>query len=67
MQKMFPGFEDNEEYLSDTQKLRLLFQMVQAPNLAQVKRTLQVSYDLDAENKNVALIANSLVLEAYQI
>ena len=65
MQKMFTGFEDNEEFLSNTQKIRLLFQKVQAPSLTQVKSALQVSYDLDAEeNVTYDFIANSLAVEA---
>jgi hypothetical protein len=43
-----------------------LFQKVQAPNLAQVKSALQVSYDLGADNNQVIydFIANSLAVEA---
>jgi hypothetical protein len=65
MQKMFTGFEDNEEFLSDGQKVRLLFQKVQAPNLNQVKSALQVSYDLDTnDDVTYDFIANSLAVEA---
>jgi hypothetical protein len=43
MQAMFTGFEDNNELLTDTQKIRLLFQKVQSPSLTQVKNALQVN------------------------
>jgi hypothetical protein len=41
MQSMFAGFEDNSEVTNDTQKIRLLFQKVQAPVLNQVKSALE--------------------------
>jgi hypothetical protein len=57
MQAMFTGFEDNEELLTDTQKIWLLFQKVQSLSLTQVKNALQLSYDLDK-------LANSMAAEA---
>jgi hypothetical protein len=66
MQTMFTGFEDNEEALSERQKICLLFEKVQSPNLTTVKNALQVSYDLDMGNENVTydFIANSLATKA---
>jgi hypothetical protein len=62
MQSMFAGFEDNGEVLNDAQKIRLLFQKVQAPVLTQVKSALQVQHDLDAGGTSVTynFIANSM-------
>jgi hypothetical protein len=51
MQAMFTGFEDNDKILTDSQKIRLLFQKVQSPSMTQVKNALQVSYDLDKEGE----------------
>jgi hypothetical protein len=65
MQAMFTGFEDNDEILTDSQKIRLLFQKVQSPSMTQVKNALQVSYDLDKEGEvNYDFIANSMAAEA---
>jgi hypothetical protein len=65
MQSMFTGFEDNDKILSDSQKVRLLFDKVQNPSLTTVKNALQVSYDLDAnESVTYNFIANSLAAEA---
>ena len=47
MQTTFTGFSENGEILNDSQKIRLLLQMVQNPILTQMKASLQVSYDLD--------------------
>jgi hypothetical protein len=49
MQAMFTGIEDNDEILTEAQKIRLLFQKVQSPSLIQVKNALQVLYDLDQD------------------
>jgi hypothetical protein len=65
MQAMFTGFEDNDELLTDAQKIRLLFQKVQSPSLTQVKNALQVSYDLDkAGEVTYNFLANSMAAEA---
>ena len=40
LQSMFTGFADNEEVLTDGQKIRLLFEKVQSPSLTQVKSSL---------------------------
>jgi hypothetical protein len=65
MQAMFTGFADNEEILTDAQKIRLLFEKVQCPSLNQVKSSLQVSYDLDqAGDVTFDFIANSMAAEA---
>jgi hypothetical protein len=65
MQAMFTGFEDNDELLTDAQKIRLLFQKVQSPSLTQVKNALQVSYDLDkAGEVTYDFLANSMAAEA---
>jgi hypothetical protein len=66
MQSMFTGFEDNCEVLNDAQKIRLLFQKVQAPVLSQVKSALQVQHDLDAGGTSVTynFIANSMAATA---
>ena len=65
MQSMFSGFEDNDEFQTDSQKIRLLFSKVQAPNLVQVKSALQVAYDLDGDTSvTYDFIANSLAVEA---
>ena len=65
MQAMFTGFKDNDEILTDAQKIRLLFQKVQSPSLTQVKNALQVSYDLDkAGEVTYDFLANSMVAEA---
>jgi hypothetical protein len=63
---MFTGFEDNGEVLNDAQKIRLLFQKVQAPVLTQVKSALQVQHDLDAGGTSVTynFIANSMAATA---
>jgi hypothetical protein len=65
MQAMFTGFKDNDELLTDAQKIRLLFQKVQSPSLTQVKNALQVSYDLDkAGEVTHDFLANSMAAEA---
>ena len=66
MQAMFTGFEDNDEILTNAQKIRLLFQKVQSPNLTQVKSALKVQSDLDVGGTAVTydFIANSLAAEA---
>ncbi len=65
MQAMFTGFEDNDELLTDAQKIRLLFQKVQSPSLTQVKNALQVPYDLDkAGEVTYDFLANSMAAEA---
>jgi hypothetical protein len=66
MQAMFTGFEDNDEILTNAQKIRLLFQKVQSPNLTQVKSALKVQSDLDVGGLTVTydFIANSLAAEA---
>jgi hypothetical protein len=63
---MFTGFDDNDEVLNNAQKIRLLFQKVQSPNLAQVKSALKVQSDLDVGGLTVTydFIANSLAAEA---
>jgi hypothetical protein len=63
---MFTGFDDNDEVLNNAQKIRLLFQKVQSPNLAQVKSALKVQSDLDVGGMTVTydFIANSLAAEA---
>ena len=66
MQAMFTGFEDNDEILTNAQKIRLLFQKVQNPSMNQVKSALKVQSDLDTDGTNVTydFIANSLAAEA---
>jgi hypothetical protein len=65
MQAMFTGFEDNDEPLTDAQKIRLLFQKVQSPSLTQVKNALQVSYDLNkAGEVTYDFLANIMAAEA---
>jgi hypothetical protein len=66
MQAMFTGFEDNDEVLTNAQKIRLLFQKVQSPSLTQVKSALKVQSDLDVGGTIVTydFIANSLAVEA---
>jgi hypothetical protein len=65
MQTMFTGFADNEEILTDAQKIRLLFEKVQSTSLQQVKSSLQVSYDLDQTGDvTFDFIANSMAAEA---
>jgi hypothetical protein len=65
MQAMFTGFEDNNERLTDAQKIRLLFQKVQSPSLTQEKNALQVSYNLDkAGEVTYDFLANSIAAEA---
>ena len=66
MQAMFTGFEDNNEVLTNSQKVRLLFQKVQCSTLTQVKSALQVQSNLDIEGDTVTydFIANSLAAEA---
>jgi hypothetical protein len=65
MQSMFTGFADNEEILTEAQKIRLLFAKVQSPNLALVKSNLQIAYDLDQTGEvTFDFIANSLAVEA---
>jgi hypothetical protein len=66
MQAMFTGFEDNDEVLTNAQKIRLLFQKVQSPSLTQVKSALKVQSDLDVGGSTVTydFIANSLAVEA---
>ena len=69
MQAMFTGFEDNDEILTNAQKIRLLFQKVQATNLQQAKSALKVSSDLDVGGTTVTydFIANSLSAEAASV
>ena len=65
MQAMFTGFEDNGEYMTEAQKIRLLFQKVQSPSLNTVKGSLQVSYDLDTAGKvSYDFLTNSMSAEA---
>jgi hypothetical protein len=65
MQTMFTGFEDNNELLTDAQKIRLLFQKLQSPSLTQVKNALQVSCDLDKAGEVIYdFLANSMAAEA---
>jgi hypothetical protein len=65
MQAMFTGFEDNDELLTDAQKIRLLFQKVQSPSLTKVKNALQVSHNLDkAGEVTYDFLANSMAAEA---
>jgi hypothetical protein len=65
MQAMFTGFKDNDEILTDTQKIRLLFQKIQSPSLTQVKNALQVLYGLDkAGEVTYDFLANSMAAEA---
>ena len=64
MQSMFTGFADNEEVLTDQQKIRLLFEKVQSLVSTQVKASLQVSYNLDqTSDVTFDFIANSLAAE----
>ena len=68
MQKMFTGFPDNGEILNNSQKIRLIFQRFQNPNLTQIKSSPQVSYDLDQSNTvTYDFIPNSLTIEERQI
>jgi hypothetical protein len=65
MQAMFTGFEDNNELLTDAQKIRLLFQKLQSPRLTQAKNALQVSYDLHKVREvTYDFLANSMAAEA---
>jgi hypothetical protein len=65
MQAVFTGFDDNDEILTEAQKIRLLFQKVQSPSLTQVKNALQVSYALDQDQViTFDFIANSMAAEA---
>ena len=65
MQTMFTGLSENEEILNKLQKIWLLFQNVQNPILAQIKASLQVSYDLDQSNTvTYNFINNSMAAEA---
>jgi hypothetical protein len=66
MQTMFTGFEDNDEFLSNAQKIRLLFQKVQAATLEVTKSALQVQSDLDQDGDTVTydFIANSMSVVA---
>ncbi len=65
MQSVFAGFADNEEILTEAQKIRLLFAKVQSPNLALVKSNLQIACDLDQTGEvTFDFIANSLAVEA---
>ena len=47
---MFTGFYENGEILNDSQKIRLLFHINLTKQRAQIKASLQVSYDLDQAN-----------------
>jgi len=68
LQSMFTGFADNEEVLTDGQKIRLLFEKVQSPSLTQVKSSLQISYDLDQTGDvTFDFIANSMAAEAASV
>ncbi len=65
MQSMFAGFTDNEEILTEAQKIRSPFAKVQSPNLALVKSNLQIACDLDQTGEvTFDFIANSLAAEA---
>ena len=69
MQAMFAGFDDSGETLTNAQKIRLLFQKVQAPNLQQAKSALKISWDQDTAGTTVTydFIANSLSAEAASV
>jgi hypothetical protein len=62
MQSMFTGFDDSGETLTNGQKMRLLFEKVQATNLQGAKSALQISFDQDVAGAAVTydFIANSL-------
>ena len=66
MQAMFTGFEDNDEVLTEGQKIRLLFEKVQSTSLQTAKSALKVQEDLDIAGTSVTydFIANSLSAEA---
>jgi hypothetical protein len=66
MQAMFTGFADNEEVLTNAQKIRLLFDKVQNASLNQTKSALKIQSDLDIGGTAVTydFIANSLAAEA---
>jgi 4-hydroxyphenylpyruvate dioxygenase-like putative hemolysin len=66
MQAMFTGLKDNDEILTDAEKISLLFQKVQSPGLTQVKNAFKGSYDLDTGGQDVSFdfIANSMSAEA---
>jgi hypothetical protein len=65
MQSVLAGFVDNEEILTEAQKIRLLLAKVRSPNLALVKSNLQIAYDLDQTGEvTFDFIANSLAVEA---
>ena len=49
MKSTFTGFEDNNEILTEAQKILQLSQKLQIPSLTQVKNALQVSYDPEKE------------------
>jgi hypothetical protein len=64
MQFMCNGFIDNGEDFSEAQKIRLLFDKVQHPQLETVKQSLQISYNLNSDNTvNYDFITNSLSAE----
>jgi hypothetical protein len=64
MQLMFNGFNDSGEVYSESQKVRLLFDKVQHPQLETTKQTLQISYNLATDDTvGYDFIANSLSAE----
>ena len=65
MQIMFNGLYENREILNDSQKIRLIFQMVQELIMTQIKASLQVSCDLyQAITVTYDFIPNSMEEEA---
>ena len=47
MKSVYTGFGDNNDLLTESQKIRLLFQKFHSPSLTQVNNAFQVSYNLD--------------------
>ena len=65
MQTMFTGLPENGKIPTDTQNIRLIFWKVHNPIMNQIKKSLQVSYDMDQANTVIYdFIANSLAAEA---
>jgi hypothetical protein len=60
MEDMSIGFSENGEGLTEIQLIRLLFKKVQHPSLENTKSSLQVMYDLNADNNvDYEFITNS--------
>jgi hypothetical protein len=64
MNLMFVAYAENEEVISEDQKIRLLFEKINHPSLEAVKSSLQVAENLDQTGAvNYEFIVNSISAE----